>query len=229
MYLKKLLLVAVLAFALSACGETQQEDTSAPDGQTTQATGTGEETTPTETTAMETTETTETTEAAVGAGEVTVGGFVIESPGVPAREVPEVATDPEAVNEYLDQVRPVVDGTARDISDLVNPEVQIAEDGTISIDPNLASLEEAQQSVQDGASELQQIDPPADLALINDELVAAYEEAAPAYQNIAEAAQSGDPEQFASATQESLPRIQAFNTEVNAILEDLEQAANQAN
>jgi hypothetical protein len=224
MYLRKSLFIvaaaAMLVFALAACAETETEQEEAPDGEQTSA-----EQTMTEDTAM-TTETTmmEDTGGTVGAGEVTVGGFVVESPGVPAREVPEVATNPEAVNEYLGEVRPVIDGTVRDITGLVNPEVQVGEDG-VTLDLNLNSLEEARQSVEDGAAELQEIQPPEDLQPINDRLVESYEEALPAYQNMAEAAQNGDPEQFATATQESLPQIQAFNTEVNAIIEDLEQAS----
>lgn len=224
MFLRKLLAAiaaASLVFALSACSEATQEETTSANGQSSGGQTMAEA--PEETTMME-----ETTEAMVGAGEVTVGGFVVESPGVPESEVPEVVTSPDAVNEYLGEVRPVIDGTVRDISGLVDPEVQIGDDGSISIDPNLSSLEEARQSVEDGAAELQEIQAPEELAPINDRLVTAYEDAQPAYQNIAEAAQNGDPEQFATATQESLPQIQAFNTEVNAIIEDLERASSEA-
>lgn len=222
MYLRKPLLIAAAVSAmlvLAACGDATEEE--APEeGQTSAEQTMAEDTAMTEeTTAME-----EETDATVGAGEVTVGGFTVESPGVPASEIPEAAASQEAVNEYLGEIRPVIDGTVRDISGLVDPEVEIGDDGSISIDPNFSSLDEARQSVEDGATELQNIDAPEELAPINDRLVEAYEEALPAYQNVAEAAQSGDPGQFATATQESLPQIQAFNTEVNAIIEDLEQA-----
>lgn len=225
MYLRKSLFVATIAallvFALSACAETdtEQEDTETANGETT---------TEQTATAPEEETTAEETGGTVGAGEVTVGGFVVESPGVPAREVPEVTASPEEVEEYLGQVRPVVDDTVRDISGLVNPEVQVGEDG-VSLDLNLTSLEEAQQSVDEGADRLREIDAPEGLQPINDRLVESYEEALPAYQQIAQAAQNGDPEQFASATQEALPQVQAFNTEVNAILEDLEQASGSGN
>lgn len=229
MDLKKFFLAAVLALTLSACGETQnQQEEAAPGGGPTPSgtpAGPSGQTTPE--TQEETTMVMEETEAMVGEGEVTVGGFVVESPGVPESSVPEVATSPEAAREYLDQVQPIVDDTVRDISGLVNPEVQVEGDG-ITLDLNLDSLEEARQSVEEGANQLQQLDPPEGLGQINQQLVESYEQVLPAYQNIADAAQSGDPEQFASATQESLPEIQAFNTEVNAITEDLERAANQA-
>jgi hypothetical protein len=228
MYFRKLLAATVaasLVFALPACSESAQEETTSG-GQSSGGQTSGGQTMAES--GRETTMTEETTEAMVGAGEVTVGGFVVESPGVPASEVPEIETSREDVNEYLGQVRPVVDDTVRDISGLVNPEVEIGEDGSVSIDPNVTSLDEASRSVEDGANALREIQPPEGLEPVNDRLVTAYEEALPAYQNIAEAAGSGDPERFASATQESLPQIQAFNTEVNAIIEDLEQATGQA-
>jgi len=210
----------MLVFTLAACGETTEQEEAPEEGQTSAEQSMAEESAMME----ETTMATEETGGTVGAGEVTVGGFTVESPGVPARDIPEVAASQAAVDEYLGQVRPVIDETASDISGLVDPEVELGDDGSISIDPNFSSLDEARQSVEDGATELQELDAPEELQPINDRLVEAYEEALPAYQNIAEAAEGGDVEGFATATQESLPQIQAFNTEVNAIIEDLEQA-----
>lgn len=223
-HLKKLFMAAVAAaavsFALSACSETQPEQggTSAS-GEQTSASG-GQ-------TMMESQEETtmaEATEEMVGEGEVTVGGFVVESPGVPERSIPEVEASREDVNEYLGQIQPIIDGTVRDITSLVEPEVQVGENG-VSLDLDLSSLNEARQSVEEGAAELREIQPPEGLEPINDQLVELYDDALPAYQNISEAAQGGSPEEFATVVDESLPQIQAFNNEVNQILQDLERAA----
>ncbi len=223
MFIRKPLIAAIAAITaslmLSACSETQngQGEASAPDEQTSASGGQ---------TMMEAQEETtmEESEEMVGEGEMTVGGFVVESPGVPERSVPEVATSREDVNEYLGQIQPIIDGTVRDITSLVEPEVQVGENG-VSLDLDLSSLNEARQSVEEGAAELREIQPPEGLEPINDQLVELYDDALPAYQNISEAAQGGSPEEFATVVDESLPQIQAFNNEVNQILQDLERAA----
>ncbi|MGH3090052.1 MAG: hypothetical protein ACRDSJ_22450 [Rubrobacteraceae bacterium] len=220
MDLKRTLLSVLLVFALAACGDTEegQEDTTAPDG---------EQTSEEQTMREEATMAGADGDEMVGEGEVAVGGFVVESPGVPEQSVPEVVTDPESVNEYLGQVRPVVDDTVRDITGLIDPEVRF-EDGGVSLDLNATSLEEAEQSVQNGADRLREMDTPEELEPINDQLIEAYERAQPAYRDVAEAAQSGDPEQLDSVVNESLPQIQAFNAEVSGIIQDLEQASDES-
>ncbi len=224
MHLKKLFITAAVAaslvFALAACSETEngQGETSASGEQASDSGG------QTMMEAQEETTMAEATEEMVGEGEVTVGGFVVESPGVPERSIPEVETSREDVNEYLGQIQPIIDGTVRDITSLVEPEVQVGEDG-VSLDLNLSSLNEARQSVEEGAAGLREIQPPEGLEPINDQLIELYEDALPAYQNISEAAENGSPEEFASVVDESLPQIQAFNNEVNQILQDLERAA----
>ncbi len=164
-----------------------------------------------------------TTVSVVG-GEATVGGFVVESPNAPDTTVPEVSVSRADAREYLDQVRPIIEGSVRDVSGLAQPDVRM-ENGNLSLDLPVSSLEEARGNVRDGLDQLRQLQPPQSLEPINQQLIQSFERALPAYDNIIEAANSGDAGRISNAVQDNLPRIERFNSEARAILQDLEQAA----
>lgn len=156
-------------------------------------------------------------------GEVTVGGFSVEGTGVPETNVPRVSVEREGAREYLDQTRPIVEDTVRDVSGLVQPRVRL-ENGDLALDVKVSSLKEARQDVRDGLKRLRETRPPEGLGPVHERLTAAYEGALPAYSDVIEAAESGDPGQLGSAVRESLPRIERFNAEARGIVQDLEQA-----
>ncbi|MDQ4106915.1 MAG: hypothetical protein M3157_07065 [Actinomycetota bacterium] len=157
-------------------------------------------------------------------GEVAVGGFAVETPNAPDTTIPEVSASRQDVQEYLNQVRPIVEDSVRDISNLVQPEARV-ENGNVTLDVEVGSLEEARNAVSDGLDELRNLDPPQGLEPINEQLIQSFERVQPAYDEIIEAANSGDAGRISDAIQENLPRIERFNAEARAILQDLEQAA----
>jgi hypothetical protein len=215
------ILAAMLVLTAAGCGGDgeQAQDEEAGGGQEqTEAQPAGDGATA-EQTAVPTTAEVEQTSR----GGVTVGGFSVEGPGIEEATVPQVSVDREAARQYLQQVRPIVDDTARDISGLVQPDVSL-QNGNLSLDVEVTSLEEARAEVQSGLERLRELDPPEGLGPINQQLIEAYEQALPAYDNIIQAAESGDPQQVSNAVQESLPRIERFNDQAQAIVQDLEQA-----
>ncbi len=232
------LLALLLILALAACAEEQpQEAEETPAAaETTGEAGAGgttmEETTAEatngETTAETVPETTaETTEGTVmeaGDEQVSVGGFVIESQDTPETTVPEVTVSRSDAQEYLDQVQPIVEDSVQDVSSLAQPDVRI-ENGSLTLDLPLDRLESTRDDLRDGLDELRQIDSPPSLEPINEQLIEAYERTLPAYTEIIEAADSGDVGRISNAVQENLPRIERFNAEARAIIQDLEQAA----
>jgi len=153
-----------------------------------------------------------------------VGGFSVEGPGGAETTVPQVSVEREAARAYLRKVRPIVDGTARDVSDLVEPEVRV-ENGRLEVDLGLDSLREAREDVRRGLKRLREVRPPEGLEPIHERLVSAYEEVLPAYDNLIEAAESGNPNRIREAIEQGLPRIERFNDLTKGIVQDLEQAA----
>ena len=164
------------------------------------------------------------TQVATGGDRVRVGGFSIEGPGGTETTVPQVSVERQAAREYLRQVQPIVEDTTGDVSGLVQPEVRL-EDGELVLDVGLDSLREAREDIRGGLERLRQVRPPESLDPIHERLVSAHEEVLPAYDNVIEAAESGDPDRLSSLVRESLPRIERFNDEVSAIVQDLQQAA----
>ena len=154
---------------------------------------------------------------------VSVGGFSVEGPDGDKTTVPEVTVEREEAQRYEGQVRPVIDDTVRDVSDLVQTDVRL-ENGDLSLDVEVTSLKEARASVRDGLERLQGIDPPEGLEPVHQRLIEAYEQALPAYDEIIGAAESGDPQRMSAAVGENLPRIESFNEETRAISQDLERA-----
>ncbi len=146
--LRKAILIATLAVLLAAVGcgadqeQAQQEgDGAAPEQTTSEETQTAAEDAQAaeETTVME--GTTTTLEV------VSVGGFSVERPDGGETTVPEVTTEREDVLMYQAQVRPIIEDTVRDVSDLVQVDVSL-EDGNLSFDVEIASLQEARKSAR---------------------------------------------------------------------------------
>jgi hypothetical protein len=246
------LLALLLILALAGCAEEQPQqdqqdsgETAAQTPETTEETGgmTGSETTM-ETTAGETTSgatagtmgTTgmtagggatvagEETMTAAGDEQVSVGGFVVESQDTPETTVPEVAVSRSDAQNYLSEVQPIVENSVQDVSNLAQPEVRV-ENGSLTLDLPVDRLESTRDDLRDGLDQLRQVEPPQSLEPIDQQLIEAYERALPAYTEIIEAADSGDVGRISNAVQENLPRIERFNAEARAIVQDLEQAA----
>lgn len=208
--LRALLAAGFLTLILAGCGEQIQEE---PQESPEQGTQGGQRVTTEQTKHVET-----------GGDRVSVGGFSVEGPGGAETTVPQASVEREAAREYLNEVQPIVEDTARDVSDLVEPEVRV-ENGQLEVDLGLDSLRESREDVRRGLKRLREVRPPEGLEPIHERLISAYEEVLPAYDNVIEAAQSGDPDRVRETIQQSLPRIERFNDLTTAIVQDLEQAA----
>lgn len=64
--------------------------------------------------------------------------------------------DRAAAQQYWDQVRPILDRTARNVARVAN--IKVGPDG-VSVDPN--SVEQARRETQQGLEELKAVEPPA--------------------------------------------------------------------
>ena len=164
--------------------------------------------------------------AAGDSGEVVVGGFTIEGPNGREISVPEATVERRAVEEYVSEVRPIIEGTARDLSGVINPTAEL-EDQTLTLSIEVESIEQAQAAAQDGLDELRQIEPPEDLEPVHERLVNAYETALPAYNNIIAAFESDDVGALTAAVQENLPEIEQLVVQARTILQELERAESQ--
>ena len=164
--------------------------------------------------------------AAGDSGEVVVGGFTIEGPNGREISVPEATVERRAVEEYVSEVRPIIEDTARDLSGVINPTAEL-EDQTLTLSIEVESIEQAQAAAQDGLDELRQIEPPEDLEPVHERLVNAYETALPAYNNIIAAFESDDVGALTAAVQESLPEIEQLVAQARTILQELERAESQ--
>lgn len=224
-----ILMFALFALILAGCAEEQ------PQGSTTAGEDGAQR--DTDVTVMETTSAggttvTKTTGGTTGGGttvassdgEVTVGGFVVETPNAPDTTVPEVTISRQDAQEYLDEVQPIIEDSVQDFSNLAKPDVKM-ENGSLTLDVPIESLESTRSDIRDGLDQLRQIEPPQSLEPINQQLIESYERVLPAYTDIIEAANQGDIGRLSNAVQENLPRIERFNSEARAILQDLEQAA----
>ena len=158
--------------------------------------------------------------------EVVVGGFAIEGPDGREISVPEATVERRAVEEYVGEVRPIIEGTARDLSGVINPTAEL-EDRTLTLSIEVESIEQAQAAAREGLEELRQIAPPEDLAPVHEWLVGAYEEALPAYEDIVAAFEGEDVATLTAAVQENLPEIEQLVAQARTILQELERAASQ--
>src|SRR5918995_6166058 len=215
--LRKAMLIATLAVLLAAvgCGADQEQGQQEGDGAGPKQTTTEErQTAPEDTQALEETTvmegTTSTSEV------VSVGGFSVERPNGGQITVPEITTEREDVLRYQAQVRPIIEDTVRDVSDLVQVDVGL-EDGNLSFDVEVASLQEARKSARNGLKRLREINLPEDLEPIHQHLIRSYERVLPAYEELIEAANSEDLRRMSAAAKENLPGIEGFNEETSAI------------
>jgi predicted small secreted protein len=158
--------------------------------------------------------------------EVVVGGFTVEGPDGREISIPETTVNREMVEQYVEQVRPIIEDTARDVSTVIQPEAEL-EDQTLTLSIEVESIEEAQEAAREGLEELRQIQPPDDLENVHEQLVAAYETALPAYEDIIEAFDSNDIGVLTNAVQENLPQIEQLVAEARSILQELERAESQ--
>jgi len=158
--------------------------------------------------------------------EVRIGGFVVEgTDGVEDVRVPEVTVEQEAAESYLEEVRPILDESARDVSGAFTPQARL-EDGQLRLEVEEDPVREAREAAQSGLEQLRGVEPPEGLEPVQEQLVQSYERALPAYDDINDAFASGDPEQLDRAVRENLPRIEQLNDVGNAVVQDLERAAN---
>lgn len=232
-----LILALILSLGLAGCGgedSQQQDETGGSSVAMTDEETAGEMTEKepaTGGTMEETTsgmfETTGMTEATTGmAGdEVSVGGFAVDGFNAPAVEVPEVSASTEDVEAYRNEIEPIISGSIRDVSDVVEPKARM-QDGKLELGVDVAPIEKARDSARQGLDELQQVEPPESLAPVQETLVQSYEDAIPAYESLIEAFQSGDVDSLNAAVTESLPQIEQAAAVQRDILQDLEQATN---
>ena len=218
--LRKAILIATLAVLLAAvgCGADQEQGQQEGDGA-----GPKQTTTEETQTAAEDTQAVEDTTTTVSEV-VSVGGFSVERPNGGETTIPEVTTQREDVLRFQAQVRPIIEDTVRDVSDLMQVDVSL-EDGNLSFDVEVASRQEVRKSVRNGLKRLREINPPENLEPIHQHLIRSYERVLPAYDELIEAANSEDLRRLSEAARENLPRIESFNEETDAILRDLEQSA----
>lgn len=139
---------------------------------------------------------------------------------------PRITADQEAVQQYWDQVRPILENTVGDVARVANVDVNVDGGGvSVGIDPN--AVETARQEAQQGLDELKAIQPPPGLEETHQRLVTAYEEAVPALVNFTEAVQSGDAVQIAQSVRNDLPKIRNLLSEIDAVRQQLQQAGAQ--
>lgn len=159
--------------------------------------------------------------------EVTVGGFSVSDPGFPEFDVPGATVPQEAVSEYLDKVQPVVEGSTRDVSDLFRSEASV-QDGDLTLNVGTETLENARDDVRSGLDQLRGVGAPESLEPIDEQLLSSFNRGLAAYNNMINAIESGESQRVNDAVQNSLPRIERFNTEAGAIVQNLEAATETA-
>lgn len=156
--------------------------------------------------------------------DVTVGGVVVEDPGFPEFTVPEATVPQEAAGEYLGKVRPIIEGSTRDVSGLLGSEASVRE-GDLTLSVGADTLENARSDVQNGLDRLRGVQAPENLQPIDEQLISSYERGLSAYNSLLDAVESGESQRVTEAVQNSLPRIERFNAETAAIVQSLEQGA----
>jgi hypothetical protein len=139
---------------------------------------------------------------------------------------PQITADREAVQQYWDQVRPILENTARDVARVANVDVQL--DGgnvSVGIDPN--AVEAARQETQQGLDELKAIQPPAGVGGDPREARDRLRGGGARPGNFIAAVQSGDAIQIAQSVRNDLPKIQRLLSEIEAVRQQLQQAGAQ--
>ena len=138
---------------------------------------------------------------------------------------PRITADRAAVQQYWDQVRPILDDTARDVAGVADVDVNF-DGGNVSVGINPNAIQQAQRETRQGLEELKAIQPPDGLEETHRRLITAYEEALPALDNFIGAVQSGDAIRIADSVRNDLPKIQRLISEIDAVRQQLQQASN---
>lgn len=146
-------------------------------------------------------------------------------PGSQGDQPPRITADREAVQQYWDQVRPILNDTARDVAGVADVDVRF-DGGDVSVRIDPTAVKQAQRETQQGLEELKQIQPPAGLEDTHRRLVRSYEEALPALDNFIGAIQSGDAGRIADSVRNDLPKIRRLLSDIEAIRQQLQQASN---
>ena len=158
----------------------------------------------------------------VASNEVVIGGVSIEGPNGREISIPETTVEREDVENYVQSVRPIIQDSARDLSEFIDPTVEL-QNQMLTMSIEAESLEEARAKVEDGLEALRAVEPPKGLEPVHELLIAAYVQALAAYNNMIQASESGDVDVLADAVQENLPEIEQFTAETRAILQEFER------
>ena len=154
-----------------------------------------------------------------------LAGCGVQIPGSQGDQPPRITADRAAVQEYWDQVRPILDDTARDVAGVADVDVNF-DGGNVSVGINPNAIQQAQRETRQGLDELKAIQPPDGLEETHRRLITAYEEALPALDNFIGAVQSGDAIRIADSVRNDLPKIQRLISEIDAVRQQLRQASN---
>ena len=154
-----------------------------------------------------------------------LAGCGVQIPGSQGDQPPRITADRAAVQEYWDQVRPILDDTARDVAGVADVDVNF-DGGNVSVGINPNAIQQAQRETRQGLDELKAIQPPDGLEETHRRLITAYEEALPALDNFIGAVQSGDAIRIADSVRNDLPKIQRLISEIDAVRQQLQQASN---
>ncbi len=158
--------------------------------------------------------------------EIVVGGIEVPGPGGREIEVPRATAEREAVEEYLEEVQPVIERSARDLSGVIEPRGRM-EDQTLTLRIEVGPMQQGRETTREGLRRLRGIDPPEELEPVHERLVNAYEEATSAYDDIVEAFNDRNADRLSRVAPESLPEIERATAEARAILQELQRAASQ--
>lgn len=155
---------------------------------------------------------------------LSLAGCGVQVPGLGGgEEAPQITADQAAVQQYLNEVEPIIRNTAGDVAQVADVNVSW-EGGNVSVSADPSSLDNAWQETRQGLDELKTVQPPAGLEQTHERLVSAYEEALPALDNLIGAVQSGDAGQISSSLWNDLPEIQQLLTEIETTRQQLQQA-----
>lgn len=146
-------------------------------------------------------------------------------PGSQGNDQPEIKADKAAVRQYWNQVRPILNDTARGVAKVADVNVKI-KDGNVSVNVNPNAVQQAQRETRQGLNQLKQINPPKGLGQTHRRLIKAYQQAMPALNNFIAAVQSGNPRQIASSVRNDLPKIRNLLNEIQNVRQQLQQASN---
>jgi len=154
-----------------------------------------------------------------------LAGCGVQIPGSQGNDQPRIKADKAAVRQYWNQVRPILNDTARDVAGVADVNVKV-KGGNVSVGINPNAIQQAQRETQQGLKELKQIQPPPGLGQTHRRLIKAYTQAILALNNFIAAVQSGNPGQIASSVRNDLPKIQNLLNEIQTVRQQLQQASN---